>query len=92
MVYAPRAKEIYESMGIDYKKKSIIYSDALTVDKALKIKEQCDEVGFACEWCGRAYIHVAERHCSCGLIFIRLIWNRDITHERLPITYERVEK
>lgn len=49
MVYAPRAKEIYESMGIDYKKKSIIYSDALTVDKALKIKQQCDEVGFACE-------------------------------------------
>lgn len=47
----PRAKEIYDSMGIDYKKKSIIYSDALTVDKALKIKEQCDEVGFTCEWC-----------------------------------------
>lgn len=74
MVYAPRAKEIYESMGIDYKKKSIIYSDALTVDKALKIKEQCDEVGFACEWCGCAYIHVAER-------FNRLVWNRDVPHE-----------
>lgn len=49
MVYAPRAKEIYESMGIDYKKKSIIYSDALTVHKAFRIKQQCDEVGFACE-------------------------------------------
>ena len=39
MVYAPRAKEIYQSMGIDHTKKSIIYSDALTVEKALKIKE-----------------------------------------------------
>ena len=49
MVYAPRAKEIYQSMGIDHTKKSIIYSDALTVEKALKIKKQCEEVGFACE-------------------------------------------
>lgn len=49
MVYAPRAKEIYQSLCNDHTKKSIIYSDALNVEKALKIKKQCDEVGIACE-------------------------------------------
>jgi len=45
-VFAPRAREIYQSMGIDHTTKTIIYSDALTVDKALALKKQCDEVGF----------------------------------------------
>lgn len=49
MVYAPRAKEIYQSLGSDHTKKSIIYFDALNVEKALNIKKQCDEVGIACE-------------------------------------------
>ncbi|KAH8116827.1 nicotinate phosphoribosyltransferase [Phellopilus nigrolimitatus] len=46
MIYAPRAREIYESMGIDYRTKSIVFSDALNADKVLKIKAQCDEIGF----------------------------------------------
>ena len=33
-------------MNIDHTTKVIIYSDALTVDKALGLKKQCDEVGF----------------------------------------------
>ncbi|KZT63456.1 nicotinate phosphoribosyltransferase [Daedalea quercina L-15889] len=45
-VYAPRAKEIYESLGIDYHEKKIIYSDSLSVEKAKKLKAQCDEIGF----------------------------------------------
>lgn len=45
-VFAPRAREIYQSMNIDHTTKVIIYSDALTVDKALKLKKQCDEIGF----------------------------------------------
>jgi hypothetical protein len=28
----------------------IVYSDALTVDKALALKKQCDEVGFTGTW------------------------------------------
>lgn len=48
LVYAPRAKEVYEGIGVDYRKHPIIYSDALTDDKALKIKKQCDELGFTC--------------------------------------------
>lgn len=45
-VYAPRAREIYQSMNIDHTKKVIIYSDGLTVEKALALKKQCDEIGF----------------------------------------------
>ena len=47
--FAPLAKKAYESMGIDYREKSIIYSDALTVEKALKLKKQCDKIGFKCQ-------------------------------------------
>ena len=45
-VYAPRAKQVYESLGIDPREKTIIFSDALSVGKAKKLKAQCDEVGF----------------------------------------------
>ena len=33
-------------MDIDHTTKTIVYSDGLTVDKALGLKKQCDEVGF----------------------------------------------
>jgi nicotinate phosphoribosyltransferase len=45
-VFAPRAREIYQSMNIDHTTKVIVYSDALNVAKALGLKKQCDEVGF----------------------------------------------
>ncbi|KZT02905.1 nicotinate phosphoribosyltransferase [Laetiporus sulphureus 93-53] len=45
-VYAPRAKQIYEQLGIDYREKTIVFSDALNVEKVLKLKKQCDAVGF----------------------------------------------
>lgn len=50
MVFAPRAKEIYESMGINYREKMIIYSDSVNVEKALKIQKQCTEIGFKCAY------------------------------------------
>lgn len=46
--YAPRAKEVYERLGVDYRTKMIIFSDALTVEKALALKKQCDELEFKC--------------------------------------------
>ncbi|KAI0951566.1 hypothetical protein AcW1_008580 [Taiwanofungus camphoratus] len=49
-VYAPRAKEIYQHLGIDHREKMIIFSDALDVDKAIKLKTQCDEVDFPCSF------------------------------------------
>jgi nicotinate phosphoribosyltransferase len=45
--FAPLAKAVYESMGIDYRDKTIIFSDALNLDKALGLKKQCDELGFS---------------------------------------------
>lgn len=48
-VYAPRAKEIYQSMGIDHTEKTIIFSDSVNLDKALGLKKQCDELGFQCK-------------------------------------------
>ncbi|OJT09538.1 hypothetical protein TRAPUB_13983 [Trametes pubescens] len=48
--YAPRAKAVYERLGVDYRTKTIIFSDALTVDKALALKKQCDELGFKCSF------------------------------------------
>lgn len=37
---------MYESIGISPQEKSIIFSDALNLDKALRLKEQCDKIGF----------------------------------------------
>ena len=48
-VFAPRAKEIFESLGMDYRKKTIIFSDNINVEKALKLKKQCDEIVFQCK-------------------------------------------
>ncbi|KAH8104662.1 nicotinate phosphoribosyltransferase [Cristinia sonorae] len=45
-VYAPRAREIFESLGIDYRKKSIIYSDSVNLEKAVTLAKQCREIGF----------------------------------------------
>jgi len=46
LIYAPRAHQIYASLKIDHRSKTIVYSDGLNVDKVLKLKKQCDEVGF----------------------------------------------
>ncbi|KZS92363.1 nicotinate phosphoribosyltransferase [Sistotremastrum niveocremeum HHB9708] len=45
-VFAPRAKEVYESLGLDHTSKIIVYSDGLSVDKALELKKHCESVGF----------------------------------------------
>jgi nicotinate phosphoribosyltransferase len=46
--FAPAAKAMYESIGIDIHTKTIIYSDALILDRVLELKKQCDDVGFRC--------------------------------------------
>lgn len=47
--FAPTAKAMYESIGIDIRTKTVLYSDALTLDKVLKLKIQCDDIGVRCE-------------------------------------------
>jgi nicotinic acid phosphoribosyltransferase len=44
--FAPQAKEAYERLCINYREKTIIYSDSLDVDKAIALKKQCEEIGF----------------------------------------------
>ena len=43
--YVQKARDLYKSMGIDMKEKNIVFSDALNLDKAIKIKKACDDVG-----------------------------------------------
>ncbi|KAL0568599.1 nicotinate phosphoribosyltransferase [Marasmius crinis-equi] len=45
-VYAERAREVYQTLGIDHTQKLVIYSDGLNVDKAVKLKKLTDEIGF----------------------------------------------
>jgi nicotinate phosphoribosyltransferase len=44
-LFAPRAIEVYKSIGINPQGKRLIYSDSLSVDKALQLKEQTRELG-----------------------------------------------
>ncbi|KAH0833146.1 Quinolinate phosphoribosyl transferase [Lanmaoa asiatica] len=48
--FAPAAKAMYESIGIDIRTKTIVYSDSLTLDKVLQLKKQCDDIGFRCSF------------------------------------------
>jgi len=47
--YIEKARALYNSMGIDLNEKLIVFSDALNLDKAIKIKKTCDAVGIPCK-------------------------------------------
>ncbi len=90
-VFAPRAKEIYESLGIDYREKMIIFSDALNLEKALKLKKQCDEIGFKFACCSPMFSlwrrGVIGRIRNGEFVHDRssVIRHRDVLDERLPV-------
>ncbi|KAF5327172.1 hypothetical protein D9619_004623 [Psilocybe cf. subviscida] len=44
--FAPRVKAMYESLGIPYESKAIIFSDSLSVEKCIALQKQCNELGF----------------------------------------------
>ncbi|KAJ6544846.1 nicotinate phosphoribosyltransferase [Mycena vulgaris] len=44
-VFGRRVKEVYDSLGIDPSTKMVIYSDALNIDKALRLKQQANDLG-----------------------------------------------
>ncbi|KAK7032968.1 nicotinate phosphoribosyltransferase [Favolaschia claudopus] len=44
-IFGPRAKEAFESLGIAADQKTIIYSDALNIEKALRLQEQARDLG-----------------------------------------------
>ena len=64
-VFAPRAKEIYRQLSIDHTEKTIIFSDSLNVEKSLKLKRQCNELGFKCEY--RRHAKPSDYLLSCSL-------------------------
>ena len=43
--FGPRVKTMYQSIGIDPADKMLVYSDSLTVQKAVEIKKRCEEIG-----------------------------------------------
>ncbi|KAI5832025.1 nicotinate phosphoribosyltransferase [Schizophyllum commune Tattone D] len=43
--FAPRAKAVYEGLGIDHREKVIVYSDALSVEKAVRLLEHAGPKG-----------------------------------------------
>ncbi|KAG2071784.1 nicotinate phosphoribosyltransferase [Suillus decipiens] len=49
-VFAPRAMQMYEERGIDYRQKAIIFGDALDFEKAKELNEQCQLLGFKCSF------------------------------------------
>ncbi|KAF8579985.1 nicotinate phosphoribosyltransferase [Ramaria rubella] len=44
-VYAPRAKSMYQNLGVDPSERTIVFSDSLSVKLAKQLKQQCDDLG-----------------------------------------------
>jgi hypothetical protein len=44
--FAPQAKGVYESLGINHRESTILYSDSLNLEKTLALKKHCEEIGF----------------------------------------------
>jgi nicotinate phosphoribosyltransferase len=47
MVFIRKARQAYDTLGIDPKEKPIIFSDSLNLDKAIKIKKACTDAGLS---------------------------------------------
>ena len=54
VAFSKRAKEVYQSLGIDHTQKAVIYSDSLNVEEALRLQKLTEEeLGFKCMFaCG----------------------------------------
>lgn len=48
---------MYESLGIDPGQKTVIYSDSLSVDKAILLQKQANELGFKQGICFPPFLH-----------------------------------
>ncbi|KAJ1307892.1 hypothetical protein OPQ81_001971 [Rhizoctonia solani] len=44
--FIPKVRDTYEEMGIDYRKKVLVFSDSLDVELAVKIQKAVDQAGF----------------------------------------------
>ncbi|GAA6020222.1 hypothetical protein JCM11491_003853 [Sporobolomyces phaffii] len=50
LVFLQAAKEVFEQVGADPKKKVIVFSDALDVDKCKELKKASDDAGVGCSF------------------------------------------
>lgn len=57
-LFAPRAVEVYKSLGINPQEKRLVYSDSLSVDKALQLKKQTRELGLENGTCLSFYLSI----------------------------------
>lgn len=49
-VFAEKAVAHYNSKNIDTRSKTIVFSDSLTVDKAIELQNHCDHLGIRCSF------------------------------------------
>jgi nicotinate phosphoribosyltransferase len=77
-LFGPRVKEMYKSIGIDHDSKILVYSDALTIDKCLKIKRQCEELGFS----KGGFLLLVVLVFGCRSYWtLSYFWNRNVSDE-----------
>ena len=69
---------MYESVGIDIRTKSIVYSDSLNVDKAVALKKQCNDIGVKCE-----HVFIGNQFVGVDILCSRFLWNRNVPYQRL---------
>jgi nicotinate phosphoribosyltransferase len=50
VAFVTKAKEAYQSIGIDWTKKVIVFSDGLDVDRCVELQKICKDAGFI-RWC-----------------------------------------
>ncbi|KAG8729447.1 nicotinate phosphoribosyltransferase [Ceratobasidium sp. 423] len=48
--FIPKVRAAYEQMGIDYRKKVLVFSDSLDVELAVKLQKAVDKAGFIGEF------------------------------------------
>lgn len=97
--FGPRIKKMYQSLGIPNDSKSLIFSDALTVNKCIDIKKQCDELNFnKGTWTKRTLPNCSTDHpwqCplalvhSLPMIFELLLQARRARHSILSLSFLR---
>ena len=78
-VFAPEAKKVYKQLGIDYTTKTIVYSDALDVDKCLELREHTTKLGLQ-------RTHIMHTHDSPIMLTCHssCLRHRNQLHKRFP--------
>lgn len=66
LAFIPKARAVYEYLGIDHRTKVIVFSDSLDVETAIKIQEAVDQEGFIGET-KTTYLYAIDALLTIGL-------------------------